>query len=55
MTLSERGVLVDGRFASTPAELRALLRDDVELDRYAADHPPVARWLAAWQRAHRGT
>ena len=55
VTLSERGVLVDGRFASTPAQLRRLLGGDEALDRYAADHPPVARWLAAWQRAHPST
>jgi hypothetical protein len=51
VTLSERGVVVDGRFASTPAELRALLRGDAAVEELARREAAVRVWLDAWERA----
>jgi hypothetical protein len=51
-TLSERGVIVDGRFAASPDELAELLGGPAALDRFTAAHPPVARWLDAWETAY---
>jgi hypothetical protein len=52
VTLSERGVVVDGRFASTPTELRALLGGDAAVQELARREPPVRVWLDAWERAY---
>ena len=51
VTLSERGVVVDGRFASTPVELRALLGGEAAVEELARREGPVRVWLDAWKRA----
>ncbi len=53
VTLYERGAIVDGRFAVTPTELRALIGGtDSDYDRFGKIHPAVKEWLRAWYSVH---
>ncbi len=53
VTLYEHGVVLNDRFAASPAALRAALGGR-GYDRYVTGHPAVREWLGAWRVAHPG-
>ncbi len=51
VTLERRGVVVRGRFASTPEQLERLLGGEEAVNALVRNEPDVGVWIRAWHRA----